>query len=112
MGVLFPTVAAALELYLDPVATARLRTLWNALEAEGVPTLRDLTHRKHRPHLSITSADVLDGPAVEAALRGWRSHRRSSSRSTTSGSSWAGCSGSARCRPWSCSPTTRRCTGG
>ncbi|WP_308440922.1 2'-5' RNA ligase family protein [Catellatospora chokoriensis] len=70
MEVVSATMAAALELYLDPVATARLRTLWNALEAEGVPTLRDLTHRKHRPHLSITSADVLDGPAVEAALQG------------------------------------------
>jgi len=35
-------VVAALELYLDVDATRRLRTLWRALEAEGIPTLASL----------------------------------------------------------------------
>ncbi|GHJ48660.1 2'-5' RNA ligase [Catellatospora sp. TT07R-123] len=61
-------MTAALELYFDQATTFRLRRLWDALEAEGIPSLRDLTHRKHRPHLSITSAEVLDGPAVQEAL--------------------------------------------
>jgi 2'-5' RNA ligase len=44
--------------------------MWDALEAAGVPTLRDLTHRKHRPHLSLTSAERLDADSVVAALGG------------------------------------------
>ncbi|WP_412540104.1 2'-5' RNA ligase family protein [Longispora sp. K20-0274] len=63
-------MAAAVELYLDPVAERRIRALWDALEEAGVPTLRDLTHGKHRPHVSLFGADRLDGPAVAAALAG------------------------------------------
>jgi len=63
-------MVAALELYLDPVATQRVRNVWDALEDAGVPTLRDLTHRKHRPHISLTGAERLDADAVVAALGG------------------------------------------
>ncbi len=63
-------VVAALELYLDVVAERRIRNLWTALEEVGVQTLRDLTHGKHRPHLSLTGAPQLDGPAVAEALAG------------------------------------------
>jgi hypothetical protein len=63
-------MVAALELYLDSVADRRIRTLWDALEDAGVQTLRDLTHGRHRPHLSLTGADRLDGPAVAEALTG------------------------------------------
>lgn len=63
-------MTAALELYLDPAAERRIRTLWDAFEDAGVPSLRDLTHRKHRPHLSLFAAPALDGPAVAAALAG------------------------------------------
>lgn len=63
-------MVAALELYLDPVAERRIRNLWDALEEAGVPTLRGLTHGKHRPHMSLAAADTLDGPAVARALAG------------------------------------------
>ncbi|GII04625.1 2'-5' RNA ligase family protein [Planobispora takensis] len=63
-------MVAALELYLDPVAEKRIRTLWDALAREGVPSMRDLLKGRHRPHVSLISAPRLDGPAVAAALRG------------------------------------------
>ena len=63
-------MVAALECYLDTEAARRVGTLWDALEAEGVPTLRDLTHRRHRPHVSLTVAQRLDAVAVRAALDG------------------------------------------
>jgi hypothetical protein len=61
-------VVAALELYFDTDATRRIRNLWTAMEAAGVPSLKGLTHGKHRPHLSLVAADQLDGDAVLAAL--------------------------------------------
>lgn len=64
------TMVAALEMYVDPVASARVRTLWDAMEDAGIPSLRDLTHRRHRPHISLIGASSLDPDAVIAALRG------------------------------------------
>ena len=46
-------MVAALELYFDHVAERRMRVLWDALESDGVPTLRGLLEGKHRPHLSL-----------------------------------------------------------
>jgi hypothetical protein len=63
-------MAAAIELYLDQVATQRVRRLWNALEEAAVPSLRDLTHSKHRPHVSLVASDRLDARAVANALHG------------------------------------------
>lgn len=60
-------MVAALELYLDVDATRRLRTLWRALDAEGIPTLGSL-HQKHRPHVSLAAAHRLDPHAVAEAL--------------------------------------------
>jgi len=64
-------VVAALELYVDPVAERRIRHLWDAMEEVGVPSLRDLTHGRHRPHLSLVAAANLDAAAVAAALDGF-----------------------------------------
>jgi hypothetical protein len=61
-------MVAALECYLDGHATRRVRALWDALEAAGVPSLRDLTHGRHRPHLSLVSAEALDPERVAQAL--------------------------------------------
>ncbi|HEY2791616.1 MAG TPA: 2'-5' RNA ligase family protein, partial [Micromonosporaceae bacterium] len=63
-------MVAALEMYTDPVATGRIRALWDAMEDAGVPSLRELTHRRHRPHISLIGAPALDPDAVAAALRG------------------------------------------
>lgn len=63
-------MVAALECYLDPEAARRVRGLWDALEAAGVPTPRSLTDRRHRPHVSLAAADALDPGAVAAALAG------------------------------------------
>jgi 2'-5' RNA ligase len=61
-------VVAAIELYLDTAATRRIRALWQALEAEGVPTLASLQQQRHRPHVSLAAAHRLAPDAVAAAL--------------------------------------------
>ncbi|GAB1642280.1 2'-5' RNA ligase family protein [Krasilnikovia sp. MM14-A1259] len=58
-------MVAALELYLDVTATRRLRTLWHALESEGIPTLASLQTEKHRPHVSLAAAARLE-PIADA----------------------------------------------
>jgi 2'-5' RNA ligase len=63
-------VVAALELYLDVDATRRVRTLWRALEDEGIPTLKSLLNEKHRPHVSLAAARTLDPEPIVAALDG------------------------------------------
>jgi len=67
-GVTLPDVVAALEIYFDPVAERRLRTLWAALDEAGVPNLGTFTHGRHRPHISLVVADALGPDAVAAAL--------------------------------------------
>jgi hypothetical protein len=63
-------MVAALELYLDVHATRRVRALWHALEAEGIPTLASLSDDKHRPHVSLAAAARLAPDTVAAALAG------------------------------------------
>jgi 2'-5' RNA ligase superfamily len=63
-------VVAALELYLDTDATRRIRVLWDALETEGIQSLRSLLEQRHRPHVSVATAPRLDPEAVAAALAG------------------------------------------
>jgi len=62
-------VSAALELYLDPVAERRIHVLWNALAAVEVQTLRQVSPR-HRPHVSLVGAEILDPVLVANALDG------------------------------------------
>lgn len=63
-------VVAALELYLDPDATRRIRVLWDALESEGVQSMRSLLGQRHRPHVSLAVAPRLDPVRVAEALTG------------------------------------------
>ncbi|WP_433792466.1 2'-5' RNA ligase family protein [Actinoplanes sp. CA-252034] len=63
-------MVAALELYLDVDTTRRVRTLWRALEADGIPSLGSL-HQKHRPHISLAAAHRIDPHAVADALDGF-----------------------------------------
>ncbi|GIE79936.1 2'-5' RNA ligase [Actinoplanes philippinensis] len=63
-------MVAALELYLDVDTTRRVRTLWRALEDDGIPSLGSL-HQKHRPHISLAAAHRIDPHAVADALDGF-----------------------------------------
>lgn len=63
-------MVAAVELHLDQVADRRIRRLWDAMEHSGVPSLRGLTHGKHRPHVSLVAAPSLDAAVVARALDG------------------------------------------
>ena len=63
-------MVAALEIYFDPVAERRLRTLWTALEEAGVTNLGTHTHRRHRPHISLVGADELNPLRVTDAVAG------------------------------------------
>jgi 2'-5' RNA ligase len=63
-------MVAALELYFDPAATRRVSNLWSALDDAGIQSMRSLFHGRHRPHLSLTGAPELDGPAIATALEG------------------------------------------
>ncbi|MGC5021045.1 2'-5' RNA ligase family protein [Micromonospora sp. DT47] len=63
-------MVAALELYLDTDATRRIRVLWDALEAEGVQSLRSLLEQRHRPHVSLAVAPRFDPDRVAEALAG------------------------------------------
>jgi hypothetical protein len=63
-------MVAALECYFDTAATRRVRALWDAYELAGIPSLRGLADRRHRPHVSLVAADVLDPKRVAAALDG------------------------------------------
>ena len=69
-------VVAAIELYFDHAAERRVRVLWDALEAAGVPSLRGLLDGRHRPHLSLAVAEELDPAAVAEALAASTSRRR------------------------------------
>jgi 2'-5' RNA ligase superfamily len=64
-------MVAALELYFDHVAERRMRVLWDALEGDGIPSLRGLLDGKHRPHLSLVGASALDPAVVKEALDGF-----------------------------------------
>ncbi|KKK06867.1 2'-5' RNA ligase family protein [Micromonospora sp. HK10] len=63
-------MVAALELYLDTDATRRIRVLWDALEAEGVQSMRSLLEQRHRPHVSLAVAPRFDPERVAEALAG------------------------------------------
>ncbi|WP_433317705.1 2'-5' RNA ligase family protein [Micromonospora sp. CA-269861] len=63
-------MVAAVELYLDPDATRRIRVLWDALEAEGVQSMRSLLEQRHRPHVSLAVAPRFDREQVVEALQG------------------------------------------
>ena len=64
-------MVAAVELSFDRPAERRIRVLWDALEAAGIPSMRGLLDGRHRPHLSLAVAETLDPAAVRAALEGF-----------------------------------------
>lgn len=61
-------MALAVCLLFDPRTERTIRTLWQRLEQQGVPTLQCHTHRMHHPHLSYVVLLDWDLAAVHAAL--------------------------------------------
>ena len=61
-------MALAVCLLFDPPGERLVRQLWARLEAMGVRTLQTHTHRRHRPHLSLSVARSWDLPRVLEAM--------------------------------------------
>jgi len=61
-------VALSVCLLLDDRADRTLRSLWQRLEAAGIPTLLTHTHGHHLPHLTLASLLDYDLEAVRATL--------------------------------------------
>jgi len=63
-------MALALCLLLDRRSDRAVRTLWERLEEDGVPTLLSHTHGHHVPHLSYAVLLAWDQAAAGAAVAG------------------------------------------
>jgi hypothetical protein len=53
-------MAHAIEMFFDDKADAAVRKIWDILAANGLPSLATRTHRRHRPHVSLTIAESMD----------------------------------------------------
>lgn len=60
-------MAHALELLFDPATEAAIKDLWASLETAGVPSLASRTHRRHRPHVSLSVAERIETQQLEGA---------------------------------------------
>ena len=47
-------------MFFDEHADAAVRALWQQLATAGLPSLATRTHRRHRPHVSLTVTESLD----------------------------------------------------
>jgi 2'-5' RNA ligase len=57
----------AVEVLFDPTTEAAIKGVWDRLEAAGVPSLASRTHRRHRPHISLSVAERIDAGQLEEA---------------------------------------------
>jgi 2'-5' RNA ligase len=57
----------AVELLFDPTTEATVKSVWDRLERAGVPSLASRTHRRHRPHLSLSVAERIDAGQLQGA---------------------------------------------
>jgi 2'-5' RNA ligase len=57
----------AVELLFDPTTEAAIKDLWARLEISGVPSLARRTHRRHRPHISLSVAERIDTTQLQGA---------------------------------------------
>lgn len=53
-------MAHAIEMFFDEHADTAVRALWQQLATAGLPSLATWTHRRHRPHVSLTVTGSLD----------------------------------------------------
>lgn len=58
-------MAHALEMYFDGQSDAAVRELWYLLAEAELPSLATRTHRRHRPHVSLTVAESLADADLE-----------------------------------------------
>jgi 2'-5' RNA ligase len=58
----------ALELFFDPTTEAAIRDVWARLETAGVPSLASRTHRRHRPHVSLSVAERIEAGQLQDAM--------------------------------------------
>jgi len=68
-------VAHAIEMFFDDEADAAVRRLWRRLADAGLPSLETRSHRRHRPHVSLTvteSVDAADLAPLKSVLAGRR----------------------------------------
>jgi 2'-5' RNA ligase superfamily protein len=68
-------MAHAIEMFFDDRADAGVRRIWQVLADAGLPSLAARTHRRHRPHVSLTVCESLDGAdltRLRAVLAGRR----------------------------------------
>lgn len=63
-------MALGVCLLFDGRSERAVRTLWDRIETQGVPTLRSHTHGMHHPHLSYVVLLDWDVDAVRAAVEG------------------------------------------
>jgi 2'-5' RNA ligase len=57
----------AVELLFDPTTEAAIKGLWARLETAGLPSLASRTHRRHRPHISLSVAERIDTGQLQDA---------------------------------------------
>jgi 2'-5' RNA ligase len=58
----------AVEIYLDPASEERVRSIWAAIDAEGVVSLGSVPGTKYRPHVSLAVFEDADLTSVGDAL--------------------------------------------
>jgi 2'-5' RNA ligase len=57
----------AVELLFDATTEAAIKGVWARLETAGVPSLASRTHRRHRPHISLSVAERIDAGQLQGA---------------------------------------------
>ncbi len=57
----------AVELLFDPTTEAVIRDVWARLEEAGLPSLASRTHRRHRPHVSLSVAERIEVEQLQDA---------------------------------------------
>ncbi len=63
-------MAQGVVLLFDGAADAAIRSLWSALDEDGVGSLGTYSHRRHHPHVSLVVADAIPTAAVARVLAG------------------------------------------
>jgi 2'-5' RNA ligase len=58
-------MAHALELLFDPDSEAKIKSVWDRLEAAGLPSLATRTHRRHRPHVTLVVAERIEAARLQ-----------------------------------------------